>query len=123
MDQFDQFDQINDFNDFDPLEPSEPLVSPPPLPLDALSLPPLATDPSKEALFEALQRWVNTIRRSERLESGRSKIYWVGRQHGAALGRRDGSGVADARGPVGLGLVSALHKFMRGCTTNCECYL
>jgi hypothetical protein len=112
MDQLDQLDQINDFNDFDPLEPSDLLVSPPPPPLDALALPPLATDPSKEALFEAIRGWVKlhrytfTIRRSKRLESRCSKIYWVGPQHGAALGRHDGSGVADARGPVGLGLVS-----------------
>ena len=80
MDQFSQFDVSDPF--------SQP---PPPLPLsqpltsvsDALSLLPLATYPSKEALFEAIQSWAKlqgyafTITRSKRIRDGRQKVYYA----------------------------------------------
>jgi hypothetical protein len=91
MDQFDQFD------DSDPFRLSQALISPtpslppspPPLPGNApdappmLSLPPLATYPSREALFEAIQGWAKSrgyafiTGKSKKLESGRSKVYYA----------------------------------------------
>ena len=50
---------------------------------DALSLPPLATYPSKEALFEAIQSWSKprgyafTVSRSKRIHDKRQKVYYV----------------------------------------------
>jgi len=77
-------DQSSQFDDFDP---SFPTLSPPLLPLpppanasDALSLPPEATYPSKEALFEAIQSWAKprgyafSIRRSSKLKDSRQKV-------------------------------------------------
>ena len=54
MDQFNQIDNTDPF--FSPPPPSPPLL-PPPNASDALALPPQATYPSKEALFEAIQSW------------------------------------------------------------------
>src|ERR1700722_8270188 len=80
MDQFNQIDNTDPF--FSP-----PPLSPPPLPppdaSDALALPPLATYPSKEALFEAIQSWAKlrgyafTITRSKRIHDGRQKVYYA----------------------------------------------
>jgi len=54
MDQFSQFDVSDPFSQPPPPPPlSQPLTSA----SDALSLPPLATYPSREALFEAIQSW------------------------------------------------------------------
>ena len=59
----DQFSDFSDFGDnFDPFAsppPPSPPPLPPPLPLSLPTLlpPPLATYPSKEALFEAIQSW------------------------------------------------------------------
>ena len=80
MDQFSQFNV------------SDPFSQPPPLPpvlqsltstSDALSLPPLATYPSKEALFEAIQSWSKprgyafTVSRSKRIHDKRQKVYYT----------------------------------------------
>lgn len=55
--QMDQFNQINDFDSLSSPTPSlEPAPEPTPEPT-MLALPPLATYPSKEALFEAIQAW------------------------------------------------------------------
>jgi hypothetical protein len=43
-----------------------------------------------------------------RLTGRQAGRVWVVRQDGTALGRRHGSGAADARGPLGLGLLSGL---------------
>src|SRR5258705_13745286 len=51
MDQFNQFDNLDPF--FSPPQPSPPPTDA----SNALALPPLATYPSKEALFEAIQSW------------------------------------------------------------------
>jgi hypothetical protein len=51
MDQFNQFDNLDPF--FSPPPPSPPPTDA----SNALALPPLATYPSKEALFEAIQSW------------------------------------------------------------------
>jgi hypothetical protein len=92
MDQFNQFDDLDPFFSPPPVSPppvSPPLVSPPLVspPTDAsnnaLALPPLATYPSKEALFEAIQSWAKprgyafTISRSSRLKSGRQKVTYA----------------------------------------------
>ena len=68
-------DQFNQFNVSDTL--SQPLLVQPLTSVsDALSLPPLATYPSKEALFEAIQSWAKlqgyafTITRSKRIRDG-----------------------------------------------------
>jgi len=84
MDQFNQIDNTDPF--FSP-----PPLSPPPLPppdaSDALALPPLATYPSKEALFEAIQSWSKlrgyafAITRSKRIKDGRQKIYYACDRH------------------------------------------
>lgn len=58
--QMDQFNQINQINDFDSLSSPTPSLEPAPEPTPEptmLALPPLATYPSKEALFEAIQAW------------------------------------------------------------------
>ena len=76
MDQFSQFDLSDPFSQ-PPV--SQPLTST----SDALSLPPLATYPSKEALFEAIQSWAKlqgyafTITRSKRIRDGRQKVYYA----------------------------------------------
>jgi hypothetical protein len=89
MNQFDQFD------DSDPFRLSEALISPtpsPPLPqlprnapdtLVMLSLPPLATYPSREALFETIQAWAKPRGyafingKSKKTASGRCKVYFA----------------------------------------------
>ena len=93
MNQFDQFD------DSDPFRLSQPLISPtpspppspplPPLPGNApdapamLSLPPLATYPSRGALFEAIQAWARLrgyafiTGKSKKIEDGRNKVYYA----------------------------------------------
>ena len=80
MDQFSQFDVSDPFSQPPPPPPpSQPLTSA----SDALSLPPLATYPSKEALFEAIQSWAKlqgytfaTIR-SKQIKGKRQKVYYV----------------------------------------------
>jgi hypothetical protein len=76
MDQFSQFDNLDPFFSPPPASPppaSPPLVSSSTDASNALALPPLATYPSKEALFEAIQSWSKprgysfTIGRSTRL--------------------------------------------------------
>ena len=78
-------------NQFSQFNVSDPSSQPPPPPVsqpltsasDALSLPPLATYPSKEALFEAIQSWAKlqgyafTITRSKRIRDGRQKVYYA----------------------------------------------
>jgi hypothetical protein len=76
MDQFNQIDNTDPF--FSPPPPS-----PPPLTdaSNALALPPLATYPSREALFEAIQSWAKargyafTVGKSKRVPDGRQKCY------------------------------------------------
>ena len=81
MDQFNQFDDLDPF--FSPPPVSPPPVSPPSDASDALALPPLATYPSKEALFEAIQSWSRprgyafTIGRSTRRKDGRQKVNYM----------------------------------------------
>jgi hypothetical protein len=79
----DQFNQIDN---------ADPFFSPPPLSLplpnasnasDTLALPPLATYPSKEALFEAIQSWSKprgyafTTTRSKLIKGTRQNIYYA----------------------------------------------
>jgi hypothetical protein len=81
MDQFNQFDNLDPFFSLPPASP--PLVSPPTDASNALALPPLATYPSKEALFEAIQSWSKprgyafTIGRSTRRKDGRQKVNYM----------------------------------------------
>ena len=76
MDQFNQFNVSNTLS-------QPPLVQPLTSASDALSLPPLATYPSKEALFEAIQSWAKlqgyafTITRSKRIYNRRQKVYYI----------------------------------------------
>src|SRR3982074_1375841 len=84
MDQFGQIDNADPF--FSP-----PLLSLPPPHAsdtsDALTLPPLATYPSKEALFEAIQTWAKargyafTVGKSKRVLDGRQKVYYACGRH------------------------------------------
>ena len=83
-------DQFSQFNVSDPF--SQPLLPPPPSqPLtstsDALSLPPLATYSSKEALFKAIQSWTKlqgytfaTIK-SKQIKGKRQKVYYACDRH------------------------------------------
>ena len=80
---------MNQFSQFDVSDPfSQPPPPPPPVqPLtsasDALSLPPLATYPSREALFEAIQSWAKqrgyafTISKSKRIHNRRQRVYYA----------------------------------------------
>jgi hypothetical protein len=95
MDQFDQFDQSSQSYPLNPPLSGISLPSPPSPPLpsllpadasdasNALLLPPLATYPSKVALFEAIQSWSKlqgyafTIIRSKRIRDGRQKVYYA----------------------------------------------
>jgi len=75
---------------FNQLDNADPFFSPPPPSLlptdastsDALALPPLATYPSKEALFEAIQSWAKahgyafTVARSKRIKE-RQKVFYA----------------------------------------------
>jgi hypothetical protein len=75
---------------FNQLDNADPFLSPPPPSLlptdastsDALALPPLATYPSKEALFEAIQSWAKahgyafTVARSKRIKE-RQKVFYA----------------------------------------------
>jgi hypothetical protein len=82
-------DQYSQFNVSDPVSPPPPL--PPPLTgaLDALSPPPLATYPSKEALFEAIQTWAKprgcafTTTRSMRMRNRQQKVFYACDRHPA----------------------------------------
>jgi hypothetical protein len=87
MDQFSQSEGSDRFYSLSPSPPPAPpappaLPVPPTLPV-LLALPPLATYPSKEALFEAIQRWAKdrgyafTIQRSRVRKNGRSRIQYV----------------------------------------------
>jgi hypothetical protein len=67
-----------------PQMPPAPITTPTPAPVPVmLALPPLATYPSKEALFEAIQSWSKprgyafTISRSSRLKSKRQKVTYA----------------------------------------------
>jgi hypothetical protein len=77
MDQFNQIDNSDPF--FSPPPPSPPTTNA----SNALARPPLATYPSKEALFEAIQSWAKargyafTIARSKRVRNGRQKVYYA----------------------------------------------
>ena len=70
---------MNQFSQFDVSDPfSQPLLVQPLTSMsDALSLPPLATYPSREALFEAIQSWAKlqgyafTVGKSKRMYDGR----------------------------------------------------
>ena len=76
---------MNQFSQFDVSDPSS--QPPPAQPLtsasDALSLPPLAAYPSREALFEAIQSWSKlrgyafTVGKSKRIRDGRQKVYYA----------------------------------------------
>ena len=76
MNQFSQFDVSDPFSQ---PPPAQPLTSA----SDALSLPPLATYPSREALFEAIQSWSKlqgyafTVGKSKRIRDGRQKVYYA----------------------------------------------
>lgn len=79
-------EQSSQFDDFDPSfsPPPPPSPSPPATDAsDALSLPPLATYHSKEALFEAIQTWSKprgyafTTIRSKRMRDQRQKVYYA----------------------------------------------
>ena len=82
MDQFNQIDNTDPF--FSPPPPS-----PPPLTdaSNALALPPLATYPSREALFEGIQSWAKargyafTVGKSKRVPDGRQKVYYACDRH------------------------------------------
>jgi hypothetical protein len=76
---------MNQFSQFDV---SDPFSQPPPVqPLtgasDVLSLPPLATYPSRDALFDAIQSWAKlrgyafTVGKSKRIRDGRQKVYYA----------------------------------------------
>jgi hypothetical protein len=74
MDQFNQFDNAGPF--FTP----PPLLPPPRADAsDTLALPPLATYPSREALYEAIQSWSKlrgyafTVAKSKRIQDGRQR--------------------------------------------------
>jgi hypothetical protein len=76
-------DQFNRIDNADPLFSPPPLSPPPPDASNALAPPPLATYPSKEALFKAIQSWAKargyafTIARSKRVRNGRQKVYYA----------------------------------------------
>jgi len=79
----DQFSQSEVSDCFFSLSPSPPLP-PPALPVPVmLALPPLATYPSKEALFKAIQKWAKdrgyafTIQRSRTLGNRRQKVQYA----------------------------------------------
>ena len=80
MDQFSQFDLSDSFSQ---LPPPPPVLQPLTSTSDVLSLPPLATYPSREALFEAIQSWAKlqgyafTITRSKRIRDRRQKVYYA----------------------------------------------
>jgi hypothetical protein len=83
-------DQFNQIDNTDPFFSPPPVSSLPPTNAsasDALALPPLATYPSKEALFEAIQSWAKlrgyafAITRSKRIKDGRQKIYYACDRH------------------------------------------
>ena len=84
MDQSSQFDHSDPF--FTPLPPL-PRSSSASDASDALSLPPLATYPSKEALYKAIQSWSKprgyafTVIRSKRVRNGRRKVYYTCDRH------------------------------------------
>jgi hypothetical protein len=79
MDQFNRFDNTDPF--FAPLLPPLPPTDASHAP-DALSLPPLATYPSREGLFEAIQScskprgYAFTTTRSKWIKGTRQKIYY-----------------------------------------------
>src|ERR1700712_1249442 len=86
-------DQSNEFSDSDPFSSPPPLPPPPPPPPpttcqpegapEILAFPPLATYPSRVALFEAIQSWAKLrgyafiTGKSKRIEDGRSKVYYA----------------------------------------------
>jgi hypothetical protein len=79
-------DQLTQLDQFEPSSlppPSLPPPSLPPPPPIALALPPLATYPSKEALFEAIQSWSKPrgyafiVQRSRRLGNRRQRVQYA----------------------------------------------
>jgi hypothetical protein len=82
MDQFNRSDNLDPF--LSPPPPPPPNASDAP---DALALPPQATYPSREALFEAIQSWSKlrgyafAITRRKRIKDGRQKIYYACDRH------------------------------------------
>jgi hypothetical protein len=79
-------DQFNRIDNADPFFSQPPPSLPPPNASDAsdaLALPPLATYPSREALFEAIQSWSKprgyafTTTRSKWIKGTRQKIYYA----------------------------------------------
>ena len=84
MDQFSQSEVSDCLFSLSPSPPSPPPPAPPALPAPVmLALPPLAIYPSKEALFEAIQKWAKdrgyafTIQRSRTLGNGRQKVQYA----------------------------------------------
>ena len=84
MDQFNRFDNINPLfaaPTLPPQPPTDASIS------DALAPPPLATYPSKEALFEAIQSWSKprgyafTTSRSIRMSNRRQKVFYTCDRH------------------------------------------
>jgi hypothetical protein len=79
MDQLTQLDRFETSS----LPPPPSLSPPPPHTTVALALPPLATYPSKKALFEAIQSWSKPrgyafiVQRSKRLGNGRQKVQYA----------------------------------------------
>ena len=76
MNQFSQFDVSDPFSQ---PPPAQPLTSA----SDALSLPPLAAYPSREALFEAIQSWSKlqgytfTVGKSKYICNRYQKVYYI----------------------------------------------
>jgi hypothetical protein len=87
MDQFSQSQYSDPFYSLSPspppLVPEMPAgIPPPPAPV-MLALPPLATYPTKEALFEGIQKWAKdrgyafTIQRSRTLKNGYQRVQYA----------------------------------------------
>ena len=80
-------DQFNQIDNTDPFFSPPPLSLPPTDASNALALPPLATYPSREALFEAIQSWAKargytfTVGKSKRVLDGRQKVYYACDHH------------------------------------------
>lgn len=108
-------DQFNESDSLDPFSSQSPLLPPPTDASDALALPPLATYPSKEALFEAIQTWSKprgyafTIRRSK-LILGREKVYYACDRRPSIRPPNPGSRKTQSRGSGCLFSILAVEK-------------
>ena len=76
--------QSNEFSDSDPFSsPPPPTTYQPDSAPEILALPPLATYPSREALFEAIQSWAKlhgyafVTGKSKKVPSGLQKVYYA----------------------------------------------